>query len=527
MHMNPSVLHSLASSRTALGSILVIDDEPDVREVLADMLELEGYTCIAEPDGEHLNAILDREPIDLVISDINLQATAQNGMDLIEIVHARDETIPVMIITGYPSIDRAVEAIKRGAHEFLVKPFEREVLLVQVARALEERRLRTENARLRSEVDKAAVIERLNRQLQDRVGELTRLYQISDGFNQLLDGDDIFALIGQLASRVTGARRASVMVVDTERTRLRVRSTVGCSPQAEMDHPLATGIPGRALTTMTPMLTTQPLDPCDLRLHRSPDELDMPGAWLSLPLIVGSEVLGTVNLTDKPGGAAFTSQDEHLMQNLVEKASIKLENQALYEGIYSNLVDTLNALITTIEAKDPYTNDHSHRVTEYAMALARELQLGPEELEMLHFAGHLHDIGKIGVRDEILLKPDCLTEPEFAEIRRHPEIGERIVAPLGLADEERAIVRHHHERWDGTGYPDRLAGETIPLLARVVAVTDAFDAMTSTRSYRQSMELETVLAEMERCAGTQFDPHIAGIWIEAIRSGKIKPLAFV
>ncbi len=258
-----------------------------------------------------------------------------------------------------------------------------------------------------------------------------------------------------------------------------------------------------------------------MRLHRLPEESEVHSAWLVVPLIVAGEVLGTVNLTDKTGGEVFTDQDEHLIRTLTEKAGIKLENQALYEGIYSNLVDTLNALITTIEAKDPYTHDHSHRVTEYAVALARLLGMGEEELEMLNFAGRLHDIGKIGVRDEILIKSDRLTDEEFAVIRRHPEIGDRIVAPLGLAETERAIIRHHHERWDGKGYPDQLAGEAIPFLARVVGVADAFDAMTSTRSYRKAMTLDTVLTEMERCSGQQFDPHIVRVWVDAVRAGTI------
>lgn len=524
--MNPTILHPLPSPGTALATVLIVDDEPAVREVIADMLEYEGYACLAEPDGDDVLSILTRQSVDLVIADINLGGTGRSGMELIEVVRSHDETIPVMIITGYPSIDRAVDAIKRGALEFLVKPFERETLLAQVARALEERRLRRENARLRSEVDKAAVIERLNRQLQDRVGELSRLYEIADGFNQLMDGDDIFPAIAQLAARVTAARRATVLVLDPEQSILRLRSEHGFQPgeddETPPSFPLDEGICAQALRDRQAITATQPVAPCDLRLNRTPQETQAPTAWLALPLVVGGEVIGVVALTDKTGGAAFTSLDQHLMQTLVEKAGIKLENQALYEGIYSNLVDTLDALITTIEAKDPYTHDHSHRVTDYAVELARLMGLGPEQLEMLHFAGRLHDIGKIGVRDGILLKPAKLTDEEFIEIRRHPEIGERIVASLGLAEEEREIIRHHHERWDGMGYPDGLAGEAIPLLARVVAVTDAFDAMTSTRSYRQSMNLEDVLLEMERCSGQQFDPEIARLWVDALRDGRIQ-----
>ncbi len=505
----------------AFGSILIIDDEPAVRDFIADILEFAGYTCHTEPNGDQVLAVLEKESIDLVITDINLDICGRSGMELIEVIRSHDETIPIIVITGCPSINRAVDAIKRGAYDFLVKPFERDVLLAQVARALKERQLRTENERLRSEVDKAAVIERLNRQLQDRLGELTRLYEISDTFHQLMDGDDVFDAIARLASKVTGARRGSVMVLDGDGNNLRVRATAGFDGKNHPTYPRDEGISGQVLANLQPIRATQPLTPLDMRLHRLPEESEVHSAWLVVPLIVAGEVLGTVNLTDKTGGEVFTDQDEHLIRTLTEKAGIKLENQALYEGIYSNLVDTLNALITTIEAKDPYTHDHSHRVTEYAVALARLLGMGEEELEMLNFAGRLHDIGKIGVRDEILIKSDRLTDEEFAVIRRHPEIGDRIVAPLGLAETERAIIRHHHERWDGKGYPDQLAGEAIPFLARVVGVADAFDAMTSTRSYRKAMTLDTVLTEMERCSGQQFDPHIVRVWVDAVRAGTI------
>jgi putative nucleotidyltransferase with HDIG domain len=228
-----------------------------------------------------------------------------------------------------------------------------------------------------------------------------------------------------------------------------------------------------------------------------------------------------LNLTDKLGRENFTPKDEQIMAILLEKAGAKLENQALYEGIYANLVDTLNTLVTTIEAKDPYTRDHSLRVTNYALGLAEMLGLDQQEREMIDFAGTLHDIGKIGVHDEILSKTGRLTKAEYEAIKEHPLIGERIVEPLGLSPLERAIVRNHHERFDGRGYPDRLGGEDIPLLARIVAVADAFDAMTTTRSYRQALSATVALEEVKRERGKQFDPVVAEALLEATASGRI------
>ncbi|MCB2191984.1 MAG: HD-GYP domain-containing protein, partial [Deltaproteobacteria bacterium] len=134
--------------------------------------------------------------------------------------------------------------------------------------------------------------------------------------------------------------------------------------------------------------------------------------------------------------------------------------------------------------------------------------LGVSQIESLKFAGYLHDIGKIGIKDHILLKETRLTAEEYEEIKRHPDIGESIIRAMDLSEDERHIVRHHHERWDGGGYPDGLAGEDIPLLARVVAVADAYDAMTSDRSYRASRGGQEAVAELAACAGSQFDPSV-------------------
>ena len=145
---------------------------------------------------------------------------------------------------------------------------------------------------------------------------------------------------------------------------------------------------------------------------------------------------------------------------------------------------------------------------------------------MIEFAGVLHDIGKIGVHDEILTKNGRLTDDEFAAIKQHPLIGEKIVAPLGLNPDERAIIRSHHERLDGRGYPDGLAGEKIPFLARIVCVADAFDAMTTTRSYRRALSVERAVEELRKHRGTQFDPVVVEAALRAIELGLIVPPAF-
>ena len=174
----------------------------------------------------------------------------------------------------------------------------------------------------------------------------------------------------------------------------------------------------------------------------------------------------------------------------------------------------LTVLTGAIEARDPYTQGHSARVTALAEEIALRLGWSEERLESLRVGGPLHDIGKLAVSDEVLRKEGRLDESELAQIREHPKIGARILLRMAALREAIPYVLYHHERWDGHGYPSGKAGEEIPLEARVLAVADAFDAMTSDRPYRRALTRVEALAEVERCAGTQFDPEIAGIFLE-------------
>jgi putative nucleotidyltransferase with HDIG domain len=177
-------------------------------------------------------------------------------------------------------------------------------------------------------------------------------------------------------------------------------------------------------------------------------------------------------------------------------------------------VATLSILSRALEARDPYTRGHSVRVTAIAEAIARRLGWDEGQLELLKVGGPLHDVGKLGVSEEVLAKPGRLDEQELAQIREHPKLGARILLRVAALRGALPYVLYHHERWDGAGYPTGRAGEQIPLEARVLAVADAFDAMTSDRPYRPALDREEALAEVARCAGTQFDPEIVRIFLE-------------
>lgn len=185
----------------------------------------------------------------------------------------------------------------------------------------------------------------------------------------------------------------------------------------------------------------------------------------------------------------------------------------------SGAEEVIFTLADAVESKDPLTQNHLHRISHYTVSLGRAMNLSQHDLILLRHGGILHDIGKMGVSESILRKTGPLNDQEWAEMRRHPELGETICAPLRYAHEVGPIVRHHHERWDGAGYPDGLERDDIPLLARIVSVADAFDAMTSDRPYRQALPLLEAIRRLEDGAGTQWDPDITAELIHVIRDG--------
>lgn len=211
--------------------------------------------------------------------------------------------------------------------------------------------------------------------------------------------------------------------------------------------------------------------------------------------------------------SAFKSIDQ---MNIIKSINNELkESKEQLEKAYLESIETLRH---TVEAKDTYTRGHSDRVSSYSVLIGKEMGLSENDLKTLKIGGLFHDIGKIGVSDAILLKESKLTDDEYSEIKNHPAIGKHILSNATIFQDLIPIVYHHHERYDGKGYPKGLKGEEIPLLARIVGVADAFDAMTSKRSYRDELDIEYVKQEIARCSGTQFDPQIASIFLNILNT---------
>jgi len=232
-------------------------------------------------------------------------------------------------------------------------------------------------------------------------------------------------------------------------------------------------------------------------------------------------VIGVLQAINKKGGALFTEEDVENCWTLSNQVAVALENAHLYAELKETFLNTAEALAAAVEKRDPYTGGHVKRVVEYSMAIARHLSEPLTDREDLRLAAVLHDIGKIGIRDSVLLKQARLDQDEIAHMREHPLVGEDILEHIEQMKKVRKIMRAHHEKWDGTGYPDGLKGDDIPVHARIIAVADTFDAITTDRPYRKAADWKTAVEEIKRCSGRDYDPELVEAFIRACESGDI------
>ncbi len=239
---------------------------------------------------------------------------------------------------------------------------------------------------------------------------------------------------------------------------------------------------------------------------------------LAIPIYLRDKFSGVVVLANKPGG--FEDYDDDVLLALGDHAGAALHNARLHGELRAAYISTVAMLAEAVEAKDPFLRSHSYDATRHVSAVAKRLGMSRKEREDLVFGSLLHDVGKIGISERILLKPGALTTQERSLVELHPRIGYRIVQQVPILRNVAPAILHHHERFDGDGYPSKLSGEEIPLQARIIAVADAFCAMTTNRPYRDAGSVADALAELERCAGTQFDPEIVRLFGEEVRAAE-------
>jgi HD-GYP domain-containing protein (c-di-GMP phosphodiesterase class II) len=367
---------------------------------------------------------------------------------------------------------------------------------------------------LTSEAAIAARNAQLFEERNQRVRELTALNRLAFSLGTdtelgtlLKSGlDDIVA--------VTTADSGSIMLLDHDSGTLSIAASLGIDPEvaARTRVPVGEQIAGWVAETRRPLIL---VGDSDQRFAGELKRDDIISA-ISAPVMSKDEVIGVINVNRKTLGEIFSRENLNVVTSFAGQLGSAVENARLYTDLEKTFLGTITALAAAVDAKDPYTFGHSNDVTAYAVATAEKMGLAPHEIEVIRIGSTLHDIGKIGIDRAILHKPGRLDEDEWAAIRRHPAIGADILAPLDFLGDSLPLVLFHHERYDGKGYPSGVSGESIPLGARIIAVADTFNAMTSDRPYRKALPVEVAVQEVRDNAGTQFDPDVAAAFLEVV-----------
>ena len=477
-------------------SILVVDDDIGTRSLVVDAICQAGaYEVTEASDGVEGLEKLGENHFDMVICDVMMPG--MNGMDLLDKIREIKPTTHVILITAYPTIGLTVSAMKTGAVDFLAKPFNIDDLLYKVDVYL---RAKT----ILSEYDKQTTATSLTTKISDLS---TRSY-IYDKIELTKNNDEIFQEMVDLALKVVGGEACSILLYDKDHQEFDAVVVKGVSQTffKSVIMPSFYSILKDTVRRKEPLL-------------RNIIKNTAYSSVICSPLKIRDQVFGIIALSGKSNEHVYTERDLYYIQSIANRASLNIENRILYESLYTNLLSTFQSLVASIQARDYYTEEHSVRVTDIVIRTADAMGCSPSEIESLKIAATLHDIGKISVPDDILLKPGRLTTYEFDVIKKHPVIGENILKPLPILDTERLIIRHHHERWDGTGYPDGLEGSNIPFFSRMLAVADAFDAMTNNRPYRKAMDIDAAVAELKRNVNRQFDEEIVNYFISTLHRG--------
>ncbi len=506
-------------------TLLFVDDEESILDIARTYFRNRGYKVLTAGNGREAVEVLWNNRIDCCFTDINMPE--MDGMELAEYVRKHDNTVPVVVMTGFPSLDNTIQTLKNGVVDFLVKPINLRQMELAVERVLRERRLFIENIMLQKEVEGKARIEELNKELQEKNDELNVVNRIMSDFAALRESADVLKQLVDLTLAYVHADIGCFYLVSETGDQLvpiTYATADGASPQIKdradgtADLFPLSGDPKIKSLIFDAVKDDQPLLVSTGNGICLPEQVQ---SFMLTPLKIRSKLLGVLSTFICNGHRRFGERDLYYLSFMANKAASTMESLALYENIYNNLLATLYAFVKAIEARDPYTKEHSNRVTRISMALAKAMDCSTEEQDIINVAGMLHDIGKIGIRDEILLKPGRLNNEEFDIIKQHPVIGAEIMDNLGLWHREKMIVRGHHERFDGTGYPDGLKGRDIPLLARILSVADVYDAIASDRAYRKRMGESSILQIMYDGAGTQFDPDIIDIFRKLYESGEL------
>ncbi len=511
--------------------VLVIDDTPSVCSLIGQALQAHELECVLVTQAEQAEQLIGDEPFGSILCDVNMPGLS--GLELLQRARRLQPDTPVILMTGHGSVEDAKYAIRQGAYDYLEKPLDVEHLHRIVTRAMDESRRRPAAPPREAPADQYDTLTGLltPRMLHERLSAIRRA-AVTDGENcsvLVLDldqfaeansifgyafGDDLLRRVGQILRDLLGdevpicrfgADEFIVVLTGADERRAsevaeRLRHVLGGRPIQWQDAAVSVTV-SLGIAEAGAGFSTPPEQVLANARHAVREAKRHGGnavrAWSETAEAASGTVLSTVaDLQDK-----------------AQQEAARIDRQ-----LWLTCLESVRALVSAVEAKDPYTRMHSDHVTYYAEHLARQANLPGDLMEAIRVAALVHDVGKIGIPDTILTKPGRLTEEEFQLIREHPRMGAEILSKISLLDDESRLVLHHHENWDGSGYPDGLAGEAIPLGARVIQLADCIDAMLMRRTYKEPFPLSRVLDELERGKGKQFDPTLAEVAIEWLQA---------
>lgn len=478
---------------------VVVDDDPMVRAIVCEVLSSHGFEVEEVADGNGVAECLRRSRVDVLVSDVVMPGLS--GLDVISMARRMSPNTSTILMTGDRSLETVRGATRCGADDYLPKPFGEGDLLASVQAALAHRAKEREEARQR---------------------ELADLYRLSQ---DVQDAEDPWAMLRLAATTAMVQTESDVgclaVVADGKLWPFAVgRAVLEGGARALPEEDLIAICAQRQSSLVLSQIRAHPLAGTvgDIRRYGS-CVLGPVSELLVCPMTVRKREVGAIAMGRYTADRPYTRSDYQLISVLAAQCGLMLRNAALLEDLQRAYVGTVQSMARTVEARDKYTHGHSRRVSELCLKIARKMDLGGEEVEHLRIAANLHDIGKLSVPDVVLNKPGKLTEEEWQAVRLHPVIGAKVLAPADFLSTVRPLVLHHHERWDGKGYPEHLSRCELDALSNILIVADAWDAMTSDRPYRPALSTQAALQEIERGAGSQFQPEVAAALLSLYADG--------
>ncbi len=516
VHSSKLIEPDISDSEQHPFNILIVDDSQAHRFLMIKNLRRAvNQVGIHEAEsGKDCFEQMGKARHDLVLLDYSLPDTT--GLDVLGKLRKEYDQVPVIMVTGQGNDQVIREAIRLGASDYIVKD---DGFLENLIRVIE--RTRVQQA-LKTQLDRS------KKEILLRSEELALLLDATMAISSHLDLDSVLSILCERINKAIGCTFVKILLLADGGRSIIVKAAFPIIPlewdpalghrfDLEPGSPLLSVVSDRAPIMLYSEQILE-LDSAQSMKLGLIGNLERIQSLLIMPITMQGECLGMAVAGERREWkrSPITDDKSGLAMALIQHAGIAIINAYHVQTLQRAHLQTVIGLTEALEARDTATRGHSERSVEYATALARKLGLSREQEERLQYAAILHDIGKIGIPDSILNKPGKLTDEEFAVMKTHPVKGDAIVSKVPFLEQVGPLIRHHHERWDGKGYPDGLTGEQIPIESRIIAVLDSYEAMTSDRIYRKAPGSEYAQNELRRCAGTQFDPLVVETFLKLV-----------